>query len=109
MAVWHAIESTLERGDNIQEGHYVERSWARLLAKPLSNYQVEALRKYASYAYCADFSLCGPLVRKKRAIEITFMNLNDYIKKEKKSDQGWRFIPIEANDPEMDHVSLNEI
>ena len=35
--VWTAIERSLSRGNNILEGHFAERTWVSLLAKPLSN------------------------------------------------------------------------
>ena len=35
-AFWSRIEEMLSRGDNIQEGHYMERSWAMLLSPKLS-------------------------------------------------------------------------
>ena len=34
---WASIELILSRGDNIQEGHYMERSWALILSKQLSS------------------------------------------------------------------------
>lgn len=48
LAVWKHLEGELSRGDNIQEGHYTERSWAILLSKPLQPFQIEALRKYST-------------------------------------------------------------
>eukprot|EP00985_Skeletonema_marinoi_P001451 scaffold581_cov127-Skeletonema_marinoi.AAC.2 len=48
MKVWKALEKSLERGDNIQEGHYTERLWGILLATPLESFQVEALREHSS-------------------------------------------------------------
>ena len=33
-AIWVALERSLARGDNIEEGHYAERSWAALLTLP---------------------------------------------------------------------------
>eukprot|EP00984_Skeletonema_dohrnii_P030580 scaffold22177_cov90-Skeletonema_dohrnii-CCMP3373.AAC.2 len=48
MKVWKALEKSLERGDNIQEGHYTERLWGVLLATPLESFQVEALRQHSS-------------------------------------------------------------
>jgi hypothetical protein len=33
---WRAIEQSLSRGDNIEEGHFMERLWASLLSPPLS-------------------------------------------------------------------------
>lgn len=32
---WHALRSSLSRGDNIEEGHMAERIWAALLAKKM--------------------------------------------------------------------------
>jgi hypothetical protein len=46
MDFWAHIERVLSRGDNIEEGHYAERTWASFLAKPLEPYQVEGLKKY---------------------------------------------------------------
>jgi hypothetical protein len=45
--VWEKVEQILSRGDNIQEGHYMERSWAYLLATPLQSFQVKALLKHS--------------------------------------------------------------
>eukprot|EP00980_Cylindrotheca_fusiformis_P030878 scaffold25562_cov132-Cylindrotheca_fusiformis.AAC.2 len=47
MEVWKAIEKSMSRGDNIQEGHYIERMWGMLLAAPLEQYQMDAIYKYA--------------------------------------------------------------
>lgn len=33
--VWSRLETSLSRGDNIEEGHFAERSWAALLSNPL--------------------------------------------------------------------------
>lgn len=33
---WRALRDALGRGDNIEEGHYVERLWAALLTEPVS-------------------------------------------------------------------------
>lgn len=43
IVIWKNIESSLSRGDNIKEGHFVERLWASLLAKPLSPDTIAAL------------------------------------------------------------------
>ena len=43
MQTWKRIEASLSRGDNIEEGHFMERSWARILSKPLESYQIEAI------------------------------------------------------------------
>jgi hypothetical protein len=48
MQVWEKIEDSLMRGDNIEEGHFAERSWAALLSNPLEDFQVEALKKHSS-------------------------------------------------------------
>lgn len=42
-SIWNGIELALSRGDNIEEGHFMERSWGRLLATPLEMFQVEAI------------------------------------------------------------------
>ena len=47
MSIWKAIEKSLSRGNNIQEGHYAERSWGYLLSTPLQPFQVEALRNHS--------------------------------------------------------------
>lgn len=44
-SVWKTSENILSRGDNIQEGHYMERTWGMLLAAPLETYQMDALVK----------------------------------------------------------------
>ncbi len=46
-SLWKALENSLTRGDNIQEGHYAERIWAYLLSTPLEPFQIEALRNHA--------------------------------------------------------------
>ena len=46
-SVWRAAENALERGDSIEEGHFMERSWAYLLAHPLEQYQITALLQYS--------------------------------------------------------------
>jgi hypothetical protein len=51
MGVWKAAEQSLSRGDNIQEGHYMERTWAMLLATPLEQYQVEAIKRFSDYTF----------------------------------------------------------
>jgi hypothetical protein len=39
MNVWKKMEKALERGDNIQEGHYAERIWGSLLATPWTHFR----------------------------------------------------------------------
>mmetsp|Transcript_3366 Transcript_3366/g.8572 ORF Transcript_3366/g.8572 Transcript_3366/m.8572 type:complete len:485 (-) Transcript_3366:80-1534(-) len=46
-SIWKAAEKVLQRGDSIEEGHFMERSWAYLLASPLEQYQINALMKYS--------------------------------------------------------------
>jgi hypothetical protein len=43
-----ALEQRLSRGDNIEEGHFTERYWAALLAKPLPDYQTDALLQFST-------------------------------------------------------------
>ena len=43
-ASWEQLRDSLTRGDNIEEGHYAERSWAGLLAAPLNGAQESELR-----------------------------------------------------------------
>ena len=40
---WPLVAQALERGDNIEEGHYMERSWAALFAPPLQAAQADRL------------------------------------------------------------------
>jgi hypothetical protein len=48
MTMWKKFEVSLRRGDNIEEGHYGERSWAAMLSNPLDPLQIEALRNYST-------------------------------------------------------------
>lgn len=43
-SVWTNIESSLSRGDNIEEGHFAERSWAALLSSYIEDRTIAALR-----------------------------------------------------------------
>lgn len=45
--MWKSAEISLSRGDNIEEGHFMERIWGSLLANPLKSYQIEALRRHS--------------------------------------------------------------
>eukprot|EP00980_Cylindrotheca_fusiformis_P027811 scaffold22560_cov135-Cylindrotheca_fusiformis.AAC.22 len=51
MELWKNAETSLSRGDNIQEGHYMERMWGLLLASPLEQYQMEAMKSYVDYIF----------------------------------------------------------
>jgi hypothetical protein len=61
MSVWKKLESLLMRGDNIQEGHYAERSWGLLLASPLEQFQNEAVRKHSSSVSDQEEGIMGAL------------------------------------------------
>ena len=41
--IWKNIERSLSRGDNIEEGHFAERSWAELLSAPFSKAEIGVL------------------------------------------------------------------
>ncbi len=45
-STWERIELALSRGNNIEEGHFMERSWGSLLATPLQPFQIEAMKNY---------------------------------------------------------------
>jgi len=42
-SIWANIESSLSRGDNIEEGHFAERSWAALLSSYIEDRTITAL------------------------------------------------------------------
>ena len=45
-SVWKALERSLRRGpDSLEEGHYAERSWAGLMAAPLTDAQMLTLHR----------------------------------------------------------------
>ena len=48
MNMWMKLEISLTRGDNIEEGHFVERSWAALLSNPLEPLQIAAIQNYST-------------------------------------------------------------
>eukprot|EP00980_Cylindrotheca_fusiformis_P000091 scaffold19_cov114-Cylindrotheca_fusiformis.AAC.38 len=66
--VWRTAEQSLSRGNNIQEGHYMERIWAKLLALPLEPYQVEALKNHTDMVfrrgYGGNIAFTGALAKK---------------------------------------------
>jgi hypothetical protein len=68
MEVWRAAEQSLSRGNNIQEGHYMERTWATLVALPLEEYEVEALKNNSDFLFRpgsgGNEPFLGMLVRK---------------------------------------------
>ena len=61
--VWEKVEQILSRGDNIQEGHYMERSWAYLLATPLQSFQVKALLKHSDSVNPGHKRMHGALLK----------------------------------------------
>jgi hypothetical protein len=48
MNMYKKIRESLTRGDNIEEGHFVERSWASILSNPLKPLQIEAIQNYST-------------------------------------------------------------
>ena len=46
MNIWKKFLESLTRGDNIEEGHFGERSWADMLSNPSEQLQIEALQNY---------------------------------------------------------------
>ena len=46
--IWERIETSLMRGDNIEEGHFAERAWAALLSHPLTLEETDVLKKSVS-------------------------------------------------------------
>eukprot|EP00804_Cyclotella_cryptica_P022621 CCRYP_009500-RA/>CCRYP_009500-RA protein AED:0.28 eAED:0.28 QI:1468/1/1/1/0.6/0.5/6/139/1106 len=60
---WDAIETALSRGNNIQEGHYAERTWALLLSTPLQDFQVDALMEHSDGVYINMSSMHGALMK----------------------------------------------
>ena len=50
-ADWSALSTALLRGDNIEEGHYVERLWAALLSPPVDTSTGATALSYANGRY----------------------------------------------------------
>ena len=58
--VWKQLESSMSRGENIEESHYMERTWASLFTQPLPSREEEALAcvtKTAFTSHRADSTL----------------------------------------------------
>ena len=51
-SAWSAIEKSLSRRDNLEEGHYMERLWAPILTKPLHADTVSKIRNQMHGAQC---------------------------------------------------------
>ena len=49
---WERIESSLSRSNNIAEGHFMERLWGTILAKPLGQDLVDRVLRQARYGVC---------------------------------------------------------
>lgn len=60
---WQSLEANLSRGNNIQEGHYAERSWAMLIATPLEQYQAQSLIDHSDGVYINMSSMHGALMQ----------------------------------------------
>ena len=71
---WERIVESLSRGDNVEEGHYMERMWAALLTPPLTPSETRAMACVAKTAdrvmlpylmgsvnncICGDVERCG--------------------------------------------------
>jgi len=63
---WYTLEKMLMRENNIQEGHYLERSWAYLLSNPLASDEEEYLDLTHTCGLCDTpwyFDRCGVLTK----------------------------------------------
>jgi hypothetical protein len=47
--VWTSLETRFSRGDNIEEGHFAESTWAALLSKPLGLEQANEIISHAHH------------------------------------------------------------
>jgi len=54
-----SIEKSLSRADNLEEGHFAERSWARLLTKPLSSDGLLDIAARVDDAPCRNYPIEG--------------------------------------------------
>ncbi len=63
-AFWDRIESSLSRGNNIAEGHFIERLWGTILAKPLQQDLASTVLGQARYGVCgAEENHLGALTK----------------------------------------------
>lgn len=53
--LWTKIEKSLSRADNLEEGHFAERSWATLLMKPLSTDGIKLIDEKLDDAACKNY------------------------------------------------------
>ena len=72
-SLWYNLEKSLSRANNLEEGHFAERSWAGLLANPIKRYQMKALLKYgnsvANFLSSSQGALQCPLHRLSKEME----------------------------------------
>lgn len=61
-SMWKNVEVSLSRGNNIQEGHFAERSWAPMIQTQLPTWQLEALLEKADGVYMNKSSFHGTLM-----------------------------------------------
>ena len=47
--VWNSLGTSRTRADNIEEGHFAERTWAALLSKPLGLEQANKIMSHAHH------------------------------------------------------------
>ena len=66
--VWEDITTSLSRADNLEEGHFMERTWGALLSQPLESYQERALQDFKSKVLDIKGSLTGTLVRQQQSL-----------------------------------------
>jgi len=59
---WKGFEKVLSRGDNIEEGHFMERSWAALLSTPLESAEQSILHNYANDIWNRECCYNGALM-----------------------------------------------
>jgi len=57
-SAWKRLGDELIRGDNIEEGHFMERTWAILLSTPLTKSEVKNIKKYLYRHYPVDTNHC---------------------------------------------------
>uniref|UniRef100_A0A7S3QHC4 Uncharacterized protein n=1 Tax=Chaetoceros debilis TaxID=122233 RepID=A0A7S3QHC4_9STRA len=62
-SIWKMAEESLTRGNNIHEGHYMERLWGHLMSKPLEQYQIDAIKNHANDNYVEQFPFNGLLCK----------------------------------------------
>jgi len=59
---WGELEHSLSRGNNIEEGHFMERTWASILATPISDEDIHKLHDFARAIYPSMCCYNGALV-----------------------------------------------